>query len=238
MGVIFLGRSKTARYLKKASWKERGSSLKKAVWVLILPFIIAVFIYGGIATPTEASAIACIYAVLCSFVIYRALKFREIPRVLAISAGTSAMILMIVASARVFGYTLIMLEIPQNVMATIEGAQLTKIQFLLTINGILLILGCFLDPVSILLITSPIFLPVVEAMDINLIHFAIIYIVNMELAVITPPVGINLFMMSGITGQPIDMVLKGAIPFFLVDVAVLLLVTYVPWVSLCLVGFV
>ncbi|MCL6448548.1 MAG: TRAP transporter large permease [Armatimonadetes bacterium] len=234
-GMIVFGRDQASRRVKRAPWREQGQALKKAFWVLLLPVLIAWTIYGGIATPTEAAGMSVVYAFLCSLVIYRGLKPKDIIKTLGESAGSSAMILLIIGGATVFGYVLTMLQVPQKVTAAVLAGHLSPVAFLLIVNGILLVLGCFLDITSILLLTSPIFLPIMRQLGIDPIHFAVIFVINMELALITPPLGMNLFILSGITRERIEKVLWGALPFALVMLAVLLLVTYVPKLSLLLV---
>lgn len=238
LGLIFVGAyllGKDVKKVEKFSWAERKAAFKKAFWIILLPVIIAWMIYGGIATPTETAGVSVIYALLCGLFLYRGFKIKEIPSIFAESAGTSALILIIIAGASVFAYALAILQIPQKITATVLSANITPVAFLLIVNVILIILGCFIDIISILLLTSPIFLPIVSALEIDPIHFAIIFVVNMELALVTPPLGMHLFILSKLSGLRITEVLKGVIPFVVVEIIVLLLVTYVPQLSLLLV---
>jgi len=233
-GMFLLGRGRPA--LPRADWPTRMLALRKAGWILALPVFIAFLIYGGIATPTEAAGASVAYALFCAFFVYREMSPADLKRVLAESAGKSAMIMLIIAGATVFGYVLTMLHIPQSVTQTVLSGDIGRFEFLLIVNAILLVLGMFLDIISILLLTSPIFLPVVNALGIDPIHFAIIFVINMELALITPPLGIHLFILAGLTRLPVAAVFRGVIPFALIQVAVLALITYVPWITLAPIG--
>lgn len=231
-GMYFLGRD--GPKVKRASWREQWNAVVRASGVLVMPAIIAVTIYGGIATPTEAAGLSVVYALFAAVVLYRGLSLRDLPRVITKSAGTSAMILLIIAGASVFAYVLTSLQIPQAITTAVLSIHLTPPLFLLIVNGILLVLGMFLDITSILLITTPIFLPIMQTLGINPIHFGVIFALNMELALITPPLGMNLFILNSITGQGIQKVLRGAVPFALAMAATLMLITYVPSISLWL----
>src|SRR5690625_4773204 len=145
------------------------------------------------------------------------------------------MILLIIAGASVFAFVLSMLQIPQAITQTVIDWELSKYQFLIIVSLLLLVLGMFLDITSILLLTTPIILPVMRQLGIDPIHFAIVFVINMEFALITPPLGMHLFVASNITGEPLDEVLKGTIPFSLVMFAVLIAVIFIPYLSLVLV---
>jgi len=235
MALFLMRKDKLVRQ-ERASWPEIKKGLQKASWVMVLPVIIAGGIYGGIFTPTEAAAVSVAYALFCALFVYKGIRIRDLIDILAESAGKTSMILLIIGGATVFGYMLTILHIPQNITAAVLDSNVTKVVFLLIVNATLLALGCFIDIVSILLLTSPIFIPIMYEMGINPIHFAIIFVMNMELALITPPLGMNLFIVSGILKEPIQRVLWGTLPFALVMLINLLLVTYVPWLSIGILG--
>lgn len=228
--VLLLGRGRSRG--SRASWQERREALRSSIWVLALPVMIAWLIYGGIATPTEASGVAVVYALFLALVIYRGLTLRDLIRVLANSAGSSAMIMMIIAGAHVFSYGLTILRIPQSITQFIVGDVTSIFTFLLLVNVILLVMGMFLDIISILLITSPIFIPILAELGIDPIYFAIMFVINMELALITPPLGLHLFIMAGIADMKVENVLRGVLPFAAVGLAVLVLVILYPPLSL------
>ena len=232
VGMVVLGHSR--HDVPRASSAQRWAAVQRAAGILVLPVLIAGAIYGGIATPTETAGLAVVYSLILSLFFYRGFRARELVRVLADSAGMSAMILLIIAGATVFAYVLTILQIPQTATAYVLQGKLSVTEFLLLVNVILLVLGMFLDITSILLLTMPIFLPIVHKLGIDPIHFAVIFVVNMELALITPPLGVHLFALSGLTGLRVSEVLRGSLPFAAALAAVLVLVTYVPWLSLVL----
>lgn len=221
---------------EKASWSVRGRSLIKAVWGGFMPFLILGSIYSGIVTPTESAVIAVFYGIVVSVFIYRELSFKDVRPIIIESINISAMIFLIIGSASLFGLYLTNAQIPQQIGAWIAESDLNKWVFLIIINILFFILGMFLEAVSIILITLPILLPMLVHFDINLVHFAIIMTINMELGMITPPVGLNLFVVSGIAKERLGEVVKGVIPFIVVMVIVLIVVMLVPGLSLWLPG--
>jgi C4-dicarboxylate transporter, DctM subunit len=232
-GMVLLGRNRPPE--PRASWAQRVTALRDAFWILMLPVMIAVLIYGGIATPTEAAGAAVVYSLFCALFVYKGLNAKGLARVLAESAGKSAMVLLILAGATVFAFALTIVHVPQTLTAAALAQDVSPVVMLLIINAILIVLGMFLDIMSIMMITAPIFLPIIKAIGIDPIHFGMIFVLNMELALITPPLGIHLFILSSITRLPVTTIFKGVLPFAVVLLAVLLLITYVPWLSLVLV---
>ena len=231
---IFLTRKDKVVLPVKTSLPERLSAAKSAVWVLLFPIIIAVGIYGGIFTPTEAAGVGAVYAYIIAKYVYKRLSFKDTVDVLVSSAGHSAMILLIIAGATVFGYVLSFEMIPQQITKAVLDAQMHPLVFLLIVNILFIILGMFLDITSIILLTGPIIIPIALQLGIDPVHFGIIFVINMELALITPPLGMNLFIISGIIKEKIAQVLKGALPFALVQLLVLVLVILFPVLSLIL----
>lgn len=231
---IFLTRKDNVVLPAKVSLSERLSATKSAFWVILFPIIIAVGIYGGIFTPTEAAGVGAVYAYLIAKFVYKRLTFKDTVDVLVSSAGHSAMILLIIAGATVFGYVLAFEMIPQQITQAVLDAQMHPLVFLLIVNILFIILGMFLDITSIILLTGPIIIPIALQLGIDPVHFGIIFVINMELALITPPLGMNLFIISGIIKEKIAQVLKGALPFAMVQLFVLVLVTLFPILSLIL----
>ncbi|ABD08023.1 TRAP dicarboxylate transporter DctM subunit [Rhodopseudomonas palustris HaA2] len=215
----------------KASWGERLSLFGQASWGLLLILIVMGGIYGGIFTPTEAAAVAAVYAFVAAVFIYRDLKIVEVPRVLLDSGRVSVMLMFIICNAFLFAHVLTTAQIPQDIARLITDAQLQPWHFLLIVNIILLVAGNFMDPTAIVLITAPILFPTAMQLGIDPIHLGIIYVVNMEIGLVTPPVGLNLFVASGITGMPLTKVVRAAAPWLLVLLAFLVLITYVPVIS-------
>jgi C4-dicarboxylate transporter, DctM subunit len=218
----------------KASWSERVNLFREALWGLLLIVIVLGGIYGGVFTPTEAAAVAAVYAFLCAVFIYRDLHIFEVPRVLLDSARVTVMLMFIICNAFLFGHVLTTAQIPQEIARMIVEADLSPWHFLLVVNIILLVAGNFMDPAPIVLITAPIFFPTAVKLGIDPIHLGIVYVVNMEIGLVTPPVGLNLFVASGITGMPLVEVVRAAIGWLMILVGFLIVITYIPEISLWL----
>jgi len=235
MAVTYIGAKRLGfKKTKPASWKERWEKFKESFWALMTIVIIIGGIYGGIFTPTEAAAVSAIWALFVSIVIYKDIQIRDLGDVFFESAKTSGMILFIIANASVFAYFLTLENIPDMLTQFVLDMHLNKVMFLVAVNIILLIAGNFMEPSSIIMIMVPLLLPIAKTLGIDPIHFGVIITINMELGMLTPPVGLNLFVASGITGEPIKEVVKSVLPWFLVMLAGLLLITYIPEISLWL----
>ena len=218
----------------KAPLNERLRLFLDAFWGLLLIFIVLGGIYGGVFTPTEAAAVAAVYAFFAAVVIYRDLHITEVPRVLLDSGRVTVMLMFIICNAFLFGHVLTTAQIPQEIARVISESNLAPWQFLLVVNIILLVAGNFMDPAPIVLITAPILFPTAVKLGIDPIHLGVMYVVNMEIGLVTPPVGLNLFVASGITGQPLVAVVRAALPWLMVLLGFLIVVTYIPEVSLWL----
>ncbi|MEX1031152.1 MAG: TRAP transporter large permease [Paenibacillaceae bacterium] len=232
---LFVSRKEIMNLPKKANLDERMKALKKGFWIFLMPFLIAYGIYGGFFTPTEAAAMSVVYAMIIGHFMYDGITWSKLKLAVKNSVETSSMILLIIAGASVFGFVLAILQIPQSITQLVVDMNLSHYTFLLAVNLLLLILGMFLDIISILLITTPIIIPIMIQLGIDPIHFGIIFVLNMELALITPPLGMNLFIVSNITKHPIETVLRGSLPFTLVLLIVLVAVIFIPFISLALV---
>lgn len=219
---------------KGANWRERWEALKEASWGLMTIIIIIGGIYGGIFTPTEAAAVSAVWALLIALFVYKDITLKELPKVFVESGKTSAMILFIIANASMFAYFLTLESIPEQLTRWVIEMHLTPVLFLVAVNILLLIAGNFMEPSSIVMIMVPLLLPIAKKLGIDPIHFGVIVTINMELGMLTPPVGLNLFVASGITGEPIKNVVKYVFPWFMVLLIGLLLVTYIPQISLWL----
>ena len=215
----------------KASTKELIDSAKDAVWGFFLLFIIMGGIYGGIFTPTEAAAVAAVYAVLVSLFVYKDITFKTLPHVFVDASKTTVMLMFIIANAILFAHILTTERIPQIITEQITSMGLSPITFLIIVNLVLLVAGNFMEPTAILLILAPIFFPIAVALGIDPIHLGIIMVVNMEIGMITPPVGLNLFVTSGITGMSLLSVVKAAFPWLSVLLVFLVVITYFPKIS-------
>lgn len=216
---------------QKASFKEIVVSAKDAIPGFLLLVIIMGGIYGGVFTPTEAAAVAAIYAVLASIFVYKDITIKDLPRVFVDASKTTVMLMFIIANAILFAHVLTTERIPQMISEQILNSGLSPIMFLIIVNIILIIAGDFMEPTAILLILTPIFFPIAIKLGIDPIHLGIIMVVNMEIGMVTPPVGLNLFVTSGITGMTIYEVLKGALPWMTILVIFLGIITYFPKIS-------
>ena len=214
--------------------QEVFESLRRAAPALLMPAIVLGGIYGGIFTPTEAAAIAALYGLFIGAVVYRTVTLENLPRIFANSAKMTGVILFIIAEALFIGMLATLAGIPSAIVTAVEAANLSQWEFLLVVNLVLLVLGCFLDGVTILTVVAPLLLPSIVKLGIDPIHFGVLLALNIEIASITPPIGINLFVISGISDTAIEQVIRGAVPYVLLLLAALVVVTYVPWLSLAL----
>ena len=215
-------------------WSERVKKFGKAFWALLIVVVVIGGIYGGIFTPTEAAAASAIYALIISLFVYKDIKFKDLWDICLESAITTAMIFFIIANAVVFAYLLTSENIPQTIADSILAANIGKIGFLIIVNVLLFIMGQFMEPSSVVMIMVPLLLPIATALGVDPVHFGILLIVNMEIGMITPPVGLNLFVASGLTGMNLKDVIVACLPWTLTLFIGLILVTYIPEISLWL----
>ena len=220
--------------MPKASWAERWQAFRESVWGLMLIVIIMGGIYGGIFTPTEAAAVSAVYAFVVAVWVYKDIKLRDVPRVLLSSAAMSAMLLYIITNAVMFAFILTSEQIPQSLSAWIVDLGFGKIGFLLIVNIMLLLIGMVMEPSAIVLIMAPILYPVAVKLGVDPVHFGIMMVVNMEIGLCTPPVGLNLYVGSAISRLGLTEVSKAAFPWLATALVFLMLVTYIPEISLWL----
>lgn len=225
---------KTHAAEKPATWAERWDSLKKAAFSLMMPPIIIGGIYTGAFTPTEAAGVGAGLSFILCFFVQRRLGLKDVAPIFQETVKTTSMLFMIMATAIFFGQVLTVNQVPQRLAQWVVDMGMSKWAFLIFVNVLLIFLGDFLEVVSIMLITIPIFFPVVLKLGIDPIWFGIIFIINMELALITPPVGLNLYVILGIVRTTIGEVLKGAYPFMILLALALALVIMFPALSLWL----
>ena len=219
---------------KPEPWSERVKKFFRAFWALLIVVVVIGGIYGGIFTPTEAAAASAIYALIISLFVYKDIRFKDLWDICLESAITTAMIFFIIANAVVFAYLLTSENIPQTIADSILAANIGKIGFLIIVNILLFIMGQFMEPSSVVMIMVPLLLPIATALGVDPVHFGILLIVNMEIGMITPPVGLNLFVASGLTGMNLKDVIVACLPWTLTLFVGLMLVTYVPEISLWL----
>ncbi len=229
---------------KKNGWRgaPRQRNLKtlgKAVWIakgaLLVPVIVLGGIYGGIMTPTEAAAVAALYGLLVGLFVYRELTWHSLWSCCLESARTSAIIIMLMAMATIFGNVMTLEQVPERIASAILSFTENKIAILLLINLLLLWVGTFMEALAAIVILTPILLPLVLKVGVDPIHFGVIMVVNLAIGFVTPPVGVNLFVASGITKVKIEQVSRAAVPFLIAMLVVLGFVTFVPEISLFLI---
>jgi len=218
----------------RAPLAEVLRSGRDSLWGLLLIVIILGGIYGGVFTPTEAAAVSAVYAFVIAVYVYRDMGLKDVPRVLRDSAKVTVMLMFIVANALLFAHVLTTERIPQQIAEAIVGSGMAAWQFLLVVNLLLLVAGMFMEPTGIILILAPILFPIASRLGIDPVHLGIIMVVNLEIGMVTPPVGLNLFVTTGITGMSIMQVARAALPWTSVLLVFLIFVTYVPWLSLVL----
>ncbi len=221
-----------------SSWSERWQAFRRASLSLVMPPVIIGGIYLGAFTPTEAAGVGAMMAFIICFLVNRRLGIRDLSPILKDTVKTTTMIFMIVGAAVFFGQVLTINQIPQKIVQLAIEMDLSKWTFLLFVNGLLLFLGCFLEVVSIILIVVPIFFPVIQRLGIDPVWFGVIFTINMELALITPPVGMNIYVMLGIAKSSLQEIIKGIWPFILILAVGLIIVMMVPELSLWLTRFV
>jgi len=239
--AVFLGattwwRARKFNYprLEKASWGRRFQTLRESFWGLMLIVIVMGGIYTGMFTPTEAAAMSAVYAFFIAVYVYKDLGLKDVPRVLLNSANMSAMLLYIITNAVLFSFVLADQQIPQHLADWLVAQGLGPISFLLVCNVLLLVAGNFMEPSSIVLIMAPILFPVAVKLGIDPVHFGILIVVNMEVGMCHPPVGLNLYVASGITKMGITELTIAVWPWLLTMLAFLVIVTYWPALSLAL----
>ncbi|MDN5517227.1 C4-dicarboxylate TRAP transporter large permease protein DctM [Ectopseudomonas composti] len=234
IAIYIVARIKKLPALPRASFREWLRAAREAFWGLLLMVIILGGIYTGMFTPTEAAAVAAVYAGFVALFVYKDLTIRECPKVLLESGKLTIMLMFIIANAMLFAHVLTTEQIPQQITAWVVELGLQPWQFLLVVNIVLLIAGAFMEPSAIILILAPILFPIAMQLGIDPIHLGIIMVVNMEIGLITPPVGLNLFVTSAVTGMPLTAVIRAAMPWLMLLLSFLMVITYIPAVSMAL----
>ncbi|PJX28136.1 C4-dicarboxylate ABC transporter permease [Advenella sp. S44] len=234
IAIYIVARIKNYPRQERASLKEVLTAGRDSIWGLALIFIILGGIYGGVFTPTEAAAVSAVYAFLVAVFIYRDIGLREIPDVLLDAAKVTIMLMFIVVNALLFAHVLTTERIPQIIAEQIIAWDMQAWQFLIVVNILLLIAGMFMEPTGIILILAPILFPIAMELGIDPVHLGIIMVVNLEIGMVTPPIGLNLFVTAGITKMSIGQMMRAASPWLILLLGFLILVTYVPSISLWL----
>ena len=233
-----MARKRGWRVSRRISVQEVIEALKQGAWGLFMPFLVLGGIYSGAFTATEAAAVAFVYALLVELFIHRSIRMKDMMPIFRESVLTSAMLLFIIANASVLSYYFSVDQIPERVADFLVRYIDSRFMFLLLVNIALLIMGCFMDVVSAMLVLGPVFMPLLQRFEIDFIHFGIIMVLNIEIGFLTPPFGVNLFVSSGVTGKDVLEVARSVAPFLVIMLGMLFLITYVPWISLVLTRFV
>lgn len=219
---------------QKTNIREVGIALKEAFWALLMPVIILGGIYGGIFTPTEAANVAVVYAIVVGVYVYKELTWKEVGAILRKSAVSSAIVLTIISTAAVFGLILTREMIPNQVAQWMMGVAGDKYTLLFLINVMLLVVGTFMETNAAIIILAPIFFPIVTQMGIDPIHFGLVMVVNLAIGMITPPLGVNLFVASSMTKIPVDKIVRANWGFLIASIIALAVISYFPAISLLL----
>jgi tripartite ATP-independent transporter DctM subunit len=232
--VLWTARKKNLPTGEPIAWREVPKIVSEALWGLVTVIIIMGGILSGIFTPTESAAVACVYAFLVTLLVYRDYKWRDLPRLMHRVIKTVAMVMMVIGFSVAFGYMMALLQIPSQLTQLFLGISDNKYIFLLMVNVLLLVLGTFMDVAPMLLICTPIFMPVILKLGIDPVHFGMIMILNLGIGLITPPVGPTLFVGCAIGKVTMEQVSRELWPFYGAMCLALLLVTYIPAISLWL----
>jgi len=234
--VMIYARIKVVPLTAPARWQAIWESSKEAIWSIGTVVVIFGGIYGGIFTPTEAAGVAVIYSLFVTMVVHREVNIYDLWRIIQSSVFLISQILMIVTAAGLYSWLLTTSGMPQQIVAHIHELQLPAWALLLSINVVLLIMGSFLEPPAAILILTPLLLPLVVAEGVNPIHFGIIMAVNLSIGMYTPPFGLNLFTSQAVFQAPLGNIYRGVLPFLAINFATLMVITYVPSISMVLLG--
>jgi C4-dicarboxylate transporter DctM subunit len=232
--AYFISRKRGYGKEEKSSLKEVASAFKSAILAILMPVIILGGIYGGIFTPTEGSVVAVVYGLIVGLLIYKEIKWKDLPEIFISSAITSSVILFIISCASIFGFLLTREQIPAQISEGMLGITSNAIMILLIINVILLIVGTFLETSAAIVIMAPILVPIASAAGMDLVHFGVIMVVNLAIGMITPPVGINLFVASNIANIRLEHIVRAIMPFIIVLIIDVLILSFMPSISLFL----
>ncbi|WP_434601560.1 TRAP transporter large permease [Pseudomonas sp. Z4-7] len=224
----------TTQRPKRASLREMAEALRKSIWAVLLPIIVLSGMYLGIFTATEAAAVGAWLSLMVTVVIYRTVGWREVWESSIESVKLSAMLFLILAGATVFSHVLIKMRIPQQIVETLVAADVGALGFVLVMMLLILILGMFLESIAIILITTPIILPAMLHLGIDPIWYGVLLVINLEVAMITPPVGMNLFTLQALSQAPLATIIRGALPYVLLMVAMLGVILLFPGLALWL----
>ncbi|WP_226618644.1 TRAP transporter large permease [Cytobacillus firmus] len=232
--AYFISRKRDYGKEEKSSIKEVASAFKSAILAILMPVIILGGIYGGVFTPTEGSVVAVVYGLIVGLLIYKEIKWKDLPEIFISSVITSSVILFIISCASIFGFLLTREQIPAQISEGMLGITSNAIMILIIINVILLIVGTFLETSAAIVIMAPILVPIASSAGMDLVHFGVIMVVNLAIGMITPPVGINLFVASNIAKIRLEHIVRAIMPFIIVLIIDVLILSFMPSISLFL----
>jgi C4-dicarboxylate transporter DctM subunit len=235
--IVVYARGRQLERVEPFRWERFFRSTRQGGWALGAPVVILGSIYTGICTPTEAAGIAGVYGIVVTRYIYRDITWARLWDIAGSSVFLTAQIMIIVAASGVFSWLLTISGVPQAVVHFIEGLAAPPWLMLVAINVFLLVVGCLIDPTSATLILTPLLVPIARAVGVDLIHFGIILTVNLSIGMFTPPFGLNLFLSQALFKAPMARIARGLVPFIVIQVVALAIITYVPWLSLSLTRF-
>ncbi len=224
---------------RRYSWSERGAAFVDAFWALLMPVIILGGIYGGVFTPTEAAVVAVVYGLFVGLFIYRELRVAQLKAIFVNTAVSTAIILFIIGTSSAFSWVITSRRVPQMVAEGMLTLSSSPVVILLLINLLLLFIGTFMETVASIIILVPVLLPVLQTIGVDPLHFGIVIVVNLAIGMVTPPLGVCLFVSCGIAKISLEDISRAALPFILVMVLDILLLSYLPFLSTalpCLMG--
>ncbi len=216
---------------QRYSWRSRWKAFKEAFWALLMPVIILGGIYGGVFTPTEAAVVAVVYGLFVGFFVYRELKVQQIKSIFVKTAVSTAVVMFIIGASSAFSWVITAHHIPQMVTKALLSITTNKILILILINLLLLFIGTFMETVASIIILVPVLLPVVTAIGVDPLHFGIVLVVNLAIGMVTPPLGVCLFVSCSIADITLEDITRAAIPFILVMIVDIFILTFVPALS-------
>lgn len=219
---------------KPSSLRDIFIAVKDAFWALLMPIIILGGIYGGIFTPTEAASVAVVYGFIVGFFVYRELDIKSLPKIFVNTAVSTSVVMFIISTAQVFGWIMTSQRIPDKIAQAFISFSNSPYIILLLINILLLVVGCFMETNAAIIILAPIFLPLVTKLGIDPILFGLIMVVNLAIGMITPPLGVNLFVACGVCDLTLEKISKAILPFLAAMILALMIITYIPGITMFL----
>ncbi|MDS9471399.1 TRAP transporter large permease [Sporosarcina pasteurii] len=226
--VAYIGYKEEFKKAEKIPWKERGKSLIQILPALSVPGILIWGIVTGVFTPTESAGIACVIALIISLFFYKDLKLKELPGIFVNTAITTSIVTLLIAMASLFGWSMTFERIPQMIAEWLTTVTTNPVIFLLLINVLFILLGMFIEGIALIIILTPIFIPILPVFGIDPIHFGVIICLNVVIGILTPPVGSGLFLTTSIGKVKLEDFIKAVLPFVAVSIFVLLLITFIP----------